>query len=90
MLAPGPRDRPLQYIDARDLATWMLAGAQRRLSGTFNAVGPPGTTTMGRLLDAVRTATRSDAQLVWVVARGRRGRRHRPVDRDADLGAADR
>ena len=66
VLAPGPRDRPLQYIDARDLAAWMLAGAQRRLSGTFNAVGPPGSTTMGRLLDAVRTVTRSDAQLVWV------------------------
>ena len=66
VLAPGPRDRPLQYIDARDLAAWMLAGAQRRLSGTFNAVGPPGATTMGRLLDAVRTATGSDAQLVWV------------------------
>ena len=66
VLAPGPRDRPLQYIDARDLAIWMLAGAQRRLSGTFNAVGPPGSTTMGRLLDAVRTSTRSDAQLVRV------------------------
>ncbi len=66
VLAPGPRERPLQYIDARDLAAWMLAGAQRRLSGTFNAVGPPGSTTMGRLLDAARAATRSDAQLVWV------------------------
>ena len=66
VLAPGPRERPLQYIDARDLAAWMLAAAQRRLSGTFNAVGPPGSTTMGRLLDAARAVTGSDAQLVWV------------------------
>ena len=66
VLAPGPRERPLQYIDARDLAAWMLAAAQRRLSGTFNAVGPPGATTMGRLLDAARAVTGSDAQLVWV------------------------
>ncbi len=66
VLAPGPRERPLQFIDARDLADWMLAGAQRRLDGTFNAVGPPGMTTMGGLLDAVRSVTGSSAQLVWV------------------------
>ncbi len=66
VLAPGPRDRTLQLIDARDLAGWMLESARRRLDGTFNTVGPPGMTTTSRLLDAVRSATGSDAQLVWV------------------------
>jgi 2'-hydroxyisoflavone reductase len=65
VVAPGPPDRALQYIDARDLAGWLLAGAERRLSGTFNAVSTPGHTTIGELLDACRTTTGSDAELVW-------------------------
>src|SRR5215470_3417085 len=33
VLAPGPPGRPLQYIDCRDLAAWMLAAARRRVRG---------------------------------------------------------
>ena len=29
VLAPDPADTPLQYIDARDMAAWMLAAAER-------------------------------------------------------------
>ncbi|MGC5016322.1 NAD-dependent epimerase/dehydratase family protein [Streptosporangium sp. DT93] len=64
-LAPGPADRPLQYLDGRDLAEWMLAAAERGLGGIFNTVSPPGHTTMGRLLEEVRAATGSVARLVW-------------------------
>jgi 2'-hydroxyisoflavone reductase len=36
-LAPGPRERLAQFIDVRDLATWMLDAVERGLGGTFNA-----------------------------------------------------
>jgi nucleoside-diphosphate-sugar epimerase len=65
VLAPGPRDMPIQYIDGRDLAAWLLHAADERLSGTFNAVSRPGHATMGSLLDAALAATGSDAHLVW-------------------------
>jgi nucleoside-diphosphate-sugar epimerase len=65
VLAPGPATRPLQYIDARDLAAWMLAAADRGLGGIFNTVSRPGHATMSSLLEAARSATRSDAKLVW-------------------------
>lgn len=65
VLAPGPVDRPLQYVDARDLAGWMLDCAAAGTGGTFNAVSPPGHTTMGALLSACREVTRSVAELVW-------------------------
>jgi nucleoside-diphosphate-sugar epimerase len=65
VLAPGPRDMPIQYIDGRDLAAWLLHAADERLSGVFNAVGRPGDATMGSLLDAALAATGSDARLVW-------------------------
>ncbi|MBD9727973.1 NAD-dependent epimerase/dehydratase family protein [Streptomyces sp. ID-01-6.2a] len=65
VLAPGPRDLPLQYVDVRDLADWVLGAAERGLSGARNLAGPPGTTTMGELLDACVRATGGAAELRW-------------------------
>ncbi len=64
--APGPPDRPLQYVDGRDLAGWMLRGAEEGLAGTFNSVSAPGHATIGELLEACVAATGSDADLVWL------------------------
>jgi 2'-hydroxyisoflavone reductase len=65
VLAPGAPGRPLQYIDARDLAQWMLTAADRGLGGAFNTVGRSGHATMGELLDAAVRVTGSDAELIW-------------------------
>jgi 2'-hydroxyisoflavone reductase len=66
VLAPGRPARPVQIIDARDLADWMVVLAERRVSGTFNATGPGRTLTMTEMLEACRTAAASDARFVWV------------------------
>jgi 2'-hydroxyisoflavone reductase len=43
VLVPGiDRDAPLQFIDVRDLADWMLHLLEQRASGVFNATGPTG------------------------------------------------
>jgi len=68
-LAPGPYDRPLQYIDGRDLALWLLSTARRRIDGTFNAVSHPGHATMGTMLDAAVEVSGGTAELVWVEPR---------------------
>src|SRR5712691_4603247 len=60
VLAPGPRDMPIQYIDCRDLAAWLLHAADERISGAFNAVSRPGHATMESLLGAAVAATGSD------------------------------
>ena len=66
VLAPGPRDRPLQYIDCRDLAGWLLTAADRGLGGAFNTVSKPGHATMESLLEAAAEVTGRRANLVWV------------------------
>ena len=66
VLAPGPPGLPLQYIDCRDLAAWMLSAAERGLGGAFNTVSRPGHATMATLLEAARKVTGSHATLVWV------------------------
>jgi 2'-hydroxyisoflavone reductase len=66
VLAPGPPELPLQYIDARDLASWLLDAASTDASGPFNAVSRTGHATMGSLLEACRSVAGGGAELTWV------------------------
>ena len=59
MPAIGSPNSPMQYIDARDLATWMLHALENGISGTFNLTGKP--TTLGATLGAA-----GDAEVVYV------------------------
>ncbi|MEO3825962.1 NAD-dependent epimerase/dehydratase family protein [Actinomadura sp. B10D3] len=65
VLAPGPRDAGVQFIDVRDLAAWTLDAIEQGLDGPYNLTSPAGHTTMGGLLEACVAATGSDADLVW-------------------------
>ncbi len=64
VLAPGRPARPVQFIDARDLAAWCVRLAETRATGAFNAIGPR--LPMAELLDACRAATGSDARFTWI------------------------
>ena len=66
MLAPGDPDQPMQLIDVRDLADWLLHAIDQGLSGAYNATGPIGMTTMREFLTECVAATGSDTELVWV------------------------
>ncbi|SBT37072.1 NAD-dependent epimerase/dehydratase family protein [Micromonospora auratinigra] len=65
VLAPGPRDLPVQYVDVRDLAGWLLDRGAAGAGGAYNVISRSGHTTMGGLLDAAVAATGSDAVLRW-------------------------
>jgi 2'-hydroxyisoflavone reductase len=66
VLAPGRRSRTVQFIDVRDLASWMIRLLENRKSGTFNAAGPARRITMEEFLDACRAVARSGATLEWL------------------------
>ena len=40
VIIPGKKDDPVQYIDVRDVAEWMIRLVENKTAGTFNAVGP--------------------------------------------------
>jgi 2'-hydroxyisoflavone reductase len=67
VLAPGSADDPLQWIDVRDLAAWLVTLAETGTTGTFNALGPAGRPARwGDVLDTCVRASKSNAKLVWV------------------------
>jgi 2'-hydroxyisoflavone reductase len=63
--APGPRELPIQYIDVRDLADWVLHATAQGLDGAYNLASPPGHATMGELLRSCVRATGGRARLHW-------------------------
>ena len=66
VLAPGDPGRPVELVDARDLAAWTVRMVEDRQTGIFNAAGPDYPLTMGRLLQECIAAAGSDAELVWI------------------------
>jgi len=66
VLAPGEPGRPVQFIDARDLAIWMIALAANGPGGPINATGPTTPLTMGELLNKLIAAMGSDCSVTWI------------------------
>jgi len=66
LVAPGRPDRPLQYIDARDLAGWMLTALDAGLSGPIDSSSRSGHATTGELLEACVAVTGAHAELIWI------------------------
>ena len=57
MLVPGDGRDPMQFIDGRDLAEWMIRLAESGTFGTFNATGPDYTLTSDALVHGCHAVT---------------------------------
>lgn len=66
ILCPAPPDAPLQIIDARDLAKWIIRLIETRTTGSYNATGPTIGFTFQQMLQACRKASDGRPQFVWV------------------------
>lgn len=66
VLAPGAHSDPVQYIDVRDLAEFIMNATDARMTGPCNATGPNGGTTIGQLLCGCKAVTGGDASFTWV------------------------
>jgi 2'-hydroxyisoflavone reductase len=68
VLVPGAPERPVQFIDVRDLGEWIVRSAAAGASGVFNATSPP--LPMRELLDACAgDATYTHVDESWLVER---------------------
>lgn len=68
VLAPEPRNLRLQFIDARDLAAWLVRMAEQGATGIYNATGPIPRPTLEEVLETCRRLANPEARLRWVAA----------------------
>ncbi|MFI4896810.1 MAG: NAD-dependent epimerase/dehydratase family protein [Phycisphaerales bacterium JB059] len=69
VLAPGDPADPIKFIDARDVAAFMLHVIEANHTGVYNVNGPVGAEmTIGRLLQTCKDVTGSNATFTWADA----------------------
>ena len=67
IIAPGSRNTPVQYIDVRDLAEFMILCLERDIGGTYNTAGPAlDPTSMAEFLYGVRAITSTPLSFTWI------------------------
>lgn len=66
VLVPGRPERPIQHIDGRDLATFIVDQTEQQRADIFNATGPDYTQTMGELIEVCRGLSSEKGQIHWV------------------------
>jgi len=64
VLAPGHPDEPVQFVDVRDLAGWLVAAAESGLTGPYDGIGAP--MPRGRFLAEVAAGVGGSPSLTWV------------------------
>jgi 2'-hydroxyisoflavone reductase len=67
VLAPGSPDDPIQLIDARDMAVWIVGLIEQSVPGAFHAVSPAPPFSWRDMLAAITAAVGPDGtELIWV------------------------
>jgi 2'-hydroxyisoflavone reductase len=65
VLAPQKPEAPIQIIDARDLAEFIIQLIEEHAFGIYNATSPADELTMGKLLEVSKQVSGSDANFKW-------------------------
>jgi 2'-hydroxyisoflavone reductase len=63
-LVPDSPRQPVQHLDVRDLASWIVDAGESGLTGTYDGVGPVGT--LGTVLREIADAVDTDVELLPV------------------------
>lgn len=65
-LVPDAEDQPIQHIDVRDLAMWIVTAVETGATGTYDGVGP--VARLGEVLRGIAATVGTDVELVPVSA----------------------
>ncbi len=65
---PGSPDDPIQFIDVRDLGSWLVRLSETGTTGVFNALGPAKRLKWGQVVEACRKSAGKPARLSWISA----------------------
>jgi len=65
---PGAPSDPVEIIDVRDLAAWLVHLVEQGTTGVFNACGPEKRLAWGSLIEAFQKAGNPSAKPIWIPA----------------------
>ncbi|MBI1754325.1 MAG: NAD-dependent epimerase/dehydratase family protein [Acidobacteria bacterium] len=68
LAVPGAPSDPVEIIDVRDLAAWLVHLVEQGTTGVFNACGPEKRLAWGTLVDAFQKHGNPSAKPVWIPA----------------------
>jgi 2'-hydroxyisoflavone reductase len=66
MIVPGAPADPIQIIDVRDVADWIIHCLEQRIVGIYNVTGPAQPLSMKGMVEGVRAGTASQVEFVWI------------------------
>ena len=66
MIIPGAPSDPVQLIDIRDIADWIVHCIENNIVGIYNATGPDKPLSMKAMVEGVRKGLGSDCSFMWV------------------------
>jgi 2'-hydroxyisoflavone reductase len=66
MIVPGTPADPIQLIDVRDLADWIIHCIEKNVVGVYNATSPEKELSMKSFVEGVRKGVGSDVSFTWV------------------------
>jgi 2'-hydroxyisoflavone reductase len=66
MAVPGAPADPIQIIDVRDLADWIVHCIENNIVGVYNATGPEKELSMKAMLEGIRKGVGSDVSFTWI------------------------
>ena len=66
MVVPGAPEDPIQIIDVRDVADWIVHCLEQSIVGVYNVTGPAKSLSMQAMVEGVRTGTASQVEFVWI------------------------
>jgi 2'-hydroxyisoflavone reductase len=66
MIVPGSPSDPIQFIDVRDLADWIIHCIESNVVGVYNATGPEKELSMKPFMEGVRKGVGSEVSFAWV------------------------
>jgi 2'-hydroxyisoflavone reductase len=66
VMAPGDPSDPIQYVDVRDLADFVVKMAEERILGVYNVTGPAAPLSTAEFLHGLRGTTGNPVRFTWV------------------------
>lgn len=66
VLAPGNEETPVQFIDVRDLAAFVIQQLENKSIGTYQVTGQSESLNMGQFLSACQSVVNPKANFTWV------------------------